>query len=82
MSASPFAPGVTLANIDERIASGAQVQLVEDPIGTEVLPLASVNPDGMANLQPGSRSVEPQDTTIALVNNTNNAEQQPDPRYQ
>jgi NhaP-type Na+/H+ or K+/H+ antiporter len=80
MSGSPFAPGVTIANIDERIASGAQVQLVEDSIGAEVLLLASVGPDGAANLQPGSRSVGPQDTTIALVDNIDNAEQQPDPR--
>jgi hypothetical protein len=42
--------------------------------------MGAVNPDGAANLQPGSRSVEPGDTTIALVDSTNNAEQHPDPR--
>lgn len=41
MTASPFAPGTTLANIDARIASGAHVQLVEDPSDADVLPLAT-----------------------------------------
>jgi NhaP-type Na+/H+ or K+/H+ antiporter len=75
MSASPFAPGVTLANIDERIASGAQVQLVEDPNGADVLPLASVSPDGAVNLQPGSRTPGGDDTIIGLVGASTNAEQ-------
>jgi hypothetical protein len=52
----------------------------QPPIGAEVLLLASVNPDGAANLQPSSRTVEPGDTTIALVDSTSNAEQHPDPR--
>jgi NhaP-type Na+/H+ or K+/H+ antiporter len=77
MSASPFSPGVTLANIDARIASGAHVQLVEDPFGAGVLPLASVSPDGAVNLQPGSGSLGAEDTIIGLVGATNNAEQQP-----
>jgi hypothetical protein len=77
MSASPFAPGTTLANIDARIASGAHVQLVEDPSGADVLPLASVSPDGAVNLKPGSRSIGAKDTIFGLVGATNDAEQQP-----
>jgi hypothetical protein len=77
MSASPFAPGITLENIEARIASGAHVQLVEDPFGAGVLPLASVSPDGAVNLQPGSGSLGAEDTIIGLVGATNNAEQQP-----
>jgi len=75
MSASPFAPGVTLANIDARIASGAHVQLVEDPFGADVLPLASVSPDAAVNLQPGSRTLGAEDTIIGLVGTINDAEQ-------
>jgi NhaP-type Na+/H+ or K+/H+ antiporter len=77
MSASPFAPGITLENIEARIASGAHVQLVEDPSGADVLLLASVSPDGAVNLQPGSGSLGAEDTIIGLVGATNNAEQQP-----
>jgi hypothetical protein len=77
MSASPFSPGVTLAHIDARIASGAHVQLVEEPFGADVLPLASVDPDGAVNLQPGSRSLGSEDTIIGLVGTINDAEQQP-----
>jgi hypothetical protein len=76
MSARPFAPGITLENIDARIASGATVQLVENPIGADVLPLASVSPDGAVNLQPGSRTPGAEDTIIGLVGSSNKAEHQ------
>ncbi|MCZ6444716.1 MAG: cation:proton antiporter [Planctomycetota bacterium] len=75
MSARPFAPGVTLENIEARIASGATVQLVEAPIGADVLPLAAVSPDGAVNLQPGSRTPGREDTIIGLVGTSTDAEQ-------
>jgi hypothetical protein len=77
MSARPFAPGITLENIEARVASGATVQLVTDANGADVLPLAAVSPDGAVNLQPGSRTPGAEDTIIGLVGTTNDAEQQP-----
>jgi hypothetical protein len=76
MSASPFAQGTTLANIDARIASGADVQLVEDPSGADVPPLASVGPDATVNLKPDSRSIGTEDTIIGLVGTINDTEHQ------
>jgi hypothetical protein len=75
MSARPFAPGITLENIEARIASGATVQLVANPISADVLPLASVSPDGVVNLQPGSRTPGGEDTIIGLVGASTDAEQ-------
>jgi NhaP-type Na+/H+ or K+/H+ antiporter len=67
MSARPFAPGVTFEDIQARVASGAEVQVVEDQTGADVLLLAAVSPDGTANLQPGSRRPGADDTIIGLV---------------
>jgi len=66
MSRRPFAPGVTFEDIQARVASGATVQIIEDTEG-EVLLLAAVSPDGIANLQPGSRIPGADDTLIGLV---------------
>jgi hypothetical protein len=64
-----------LENIEDRIASGATVQLVANPIGADVLPLASVSPDGAVNLQPGIRTPGGDDTIIGLVGASTDAEQ-------
>ena len=67
MRRHPFAPGITFEDIQARVASGATVQVIEDDTDAEVLPLAAVSPDGIANLQPGSRTPGADDTLIGLV---------------
>jgi NhaP-type Na+/H+ or K+/H+ antiporter len=69
-SAHPFAPTVTLQDIDARIDGGAVVQVVDQSGSKDALPLAAVSPDRTVNLQPGSRAPGPEDTVIALVSPT------------
>lgn len=66
-SAHPFAPGVTLEDIEARIDAGAVVRVIDEPSTADVIPLAAVGPEGMVNLQPGSRTPGPDDTVIALA---------------
>ncbi len=77
LSARAFAPGVTLEDINERVASGESVRVVKDGSDADVLPLAAVRPDGTANLQPGSQSPGPDDTIIGFVAVSDHAEAQP-----
>ena len=66
-SAHPFAPGVSLQDVNSRADAGAVVRVIDQPATDDMLPLAAVSPDGSVNLQPGSRSPGPDDTLIALV---------------
>jgi len=76
MSRRPFAPGVTFEDIQARVASGATVQVIEDDTDAEVRPLAAVSPEGIANLQPGSRTPGADDTLIGLVGAPSHAQNQ------
>jgi hypothetical protein len=66
-SAHPFTPGVTLQEIDSRVAAGAVVKVIHQPPGDTVIPLAAVSTDGTVNLQPGYSAPGADDTMIALV---------------
>jgi hypothetical protein len=66
-SAHPFAPGVTLQDIDSRVAAGAVVEVIDRPSDADSIPLAAVGPDGTVNLQPGYNAPGEDDTVIALV---------------
>jgi len=66
-SAHPFAPGVTLQDVEARLDAGAVVKVIDQPASEAVLLLAAVGPDGAVNLQPGARAPGPDDTVIALV---------------
>jgi hypothetical protein len=71
-SAHPFAPGVTLQDIDSRVAAGAVVKAIRQPPGDTVIPLAAVSTDGTVNLQPGYSAPGADDTMIALVGGWSN----------
>jgi NhaP-type Na+/H+ or K+/H+ antiporter len=72
MSAQPFVPGVTLEDVEARVAAGATVQIVGDLASTDALLLAAVSSDGLVNLQPGKRSPGPNDTIIGLLATSRN----------
>ena len=69
-SAHPFAPGVSLQDIDARIDEGAVVEVIDGSTSPDSLPLAAVSPQGTVNLQPGSHAPGPKDTVIALASPT------------
>lgn len=64
-SAHPFAPGVTLQDIDEAVNSGALVRPIVAG-DADALPLAAVGPNGAVNLRPGMHPPKPEDTLIGL----------------
>ena len=66
-SAHAFVPGLTLADIDDRLSAGATVAILPGPAGPGDIPLVAVAPDGTANLQPGARTPGAGDRLIALV---------------
>jgi NhaP-type Na+/H+ or K+/H+ antiporter len=74
-SAHPFTPGVTLQEIDSRVAAGAVVKVIRQPPGDTVIPLAAVSPDGTVNLQPGYSAPGAGDTVIALVGGSSNIQE-------
>lgn len=63
----PFAPGVTLSDIEERIGAGAKVRRVDDTSVGDILPLAAVGADGTVNLRVADKATRPGDVVIALV---------------
>ncbi|MDX2379605.1 MAG: cation:proton antiporter [Acidimicrobiia bacterium] len=67
LSARPFAPGITFEDIDDRMAAGATIEIL-DATGATGLLLAAVQPDGTVNLQPGSKLPDPDDLLIGLTN--------------
>ena len=67
MSARPFAQGVTYDDIENKVAEGAVIQVIDTSADADALALAAVRPDGTVNLQPGTHSPEPGDIIIGLV---------------
>ena len=65
-SAHPFAPGVTLQDIDDLVHSGARVRQIDDA-AAGALPLAAVAPDGTVNLRPGMSAPKPDDRLVGFV---------------
>jgi len=65
-SAHPFAPGVTLQDIESRVAAGAVVKVIDQPSDADSIPLAAVSPDGTVNLQPGYSTPGVDDAIIVL----------------
>lgn len=66
-SRQPFDPGVTLAEIEGRLAAGATIRAISGPMGKGTIPLAAVAPDGTVNLTPGIRRSGGEDKIVALV---------------
>ncbi len=66
-NAHPFAPGTTRRRIDELVASGASVEVLDRvPPGGSLL-LATVAPDGTVDLTPGAKATRPGAKFIAMV---------------
>ncbi len=63
----PFAPGVTIAELDRRVAAGAEVQVWQGELPAGAIPIAVVGADGSVDLQPGMRSHVSDGTLVALV---------------
>lgn len=63
----PIARGVTRVEVEQRVAAGAKVQVVEQLDRASMLPLASVADDGTVDLTIGDRTPQPDETIIALV---------------
>jgi len=67
-SAQPFAPGITLVDIEERLAAGATFEFIDGALEAGMLPVAAVAPEGTVNLYPGGkRGPGSEDKVIALV---------------
>lgn len=63
----PFAADVTLAEIERRVAAGADVQVYADGLPAGALPLAIVGDDGSVDLQPGMGRRRSEGPVVALV---------------
>ncbi len=66
-TAHAFGRGLTRADIDERIAAGATIQLIDDAGEEDALRLASVADDGTVDLAVADKAPKSGDVVIALV---------------
>jgi NhaP-type Na+/H+ or K+/H+ antiporter len=67
-TAHPFARGTTRTDVEQRVAHGATVEVV-DRIDEDMLPLVAVKPDGAVDLEVADRTPGSEETIIALVGN-------------
>ena len=63
----PFIPGVSIEELDRRVAAGAQVQICHAEPPSGAIPLAVVGADGSVDLQPSMRSRASDGVLVALV---------------
>ena len=69
-NAHPFAPGTTRRRIEELVASGATVEVVDQAHAAGGLLLATVAPEGSVDLTPGAKPIRAGAKVIALVPGT------------